>query len=539
MINIRSFLKISKILMGIAFLYGTATSCSIRKNSEFSLLNPYEHPKKYAYKASLHNHSSYHPEYTHAVDPPWKRLVDYRDYETNPPYGIVAISDHNRLTIPENSSSSGSIYEDNNAPWGVENILWIPANESKIGDQQKGGIHGDFLIVNASTVQTSDIDWLIVEDPLSQNGQIYYSKEMPAAIEFTFSGTEVHYIACKEPEGGIASVYLDHQKIGEIDFYSERIQHQQTLLHLDGLTEKKHVLKIVYDRKGKSVSQYMGRINIDLVVVSTKNQTKEEYGAAHSCFQYQPFKYKHVAHPIGKGHEVEVPLRMLSEDGCFLVLPHPNARLETSGKHKGTQLWTSSGYTYKELDLIFGNAEEGINPGAHLPHALEIGNRGYDFSARTNYKNAEEKWDYLLKQGHRIWGTASDDTHGSVPFEGWIVVYTNAPSRDKLTLEDVMESLFTGNYYSSQGPNMEIRVNKRQFTVNTDNPSKIEFIAGGKVVSQATDVLSAAYKIKGDEGYVRAKVTQKDVRWRDIEGGIGRQRSAWSNPIYILPLNDK
>jgi hypothetical protein len=279
----------------------------------------------------------------------------------------------------------------------------------------------------------------------------------------------------------------------------------------------------------------MGRINIDMITVLKADNSVRAYGANHPELKYHPLKYKDAVYPLGKGRGIEKPLRMLTDDGCFLILAHPNSRLEKTGEYKGTQIWTSSGYTYDELYRIFGNDEKGIEPLSHHPHALEIGNRGYDFSDRTGYKNAEEKWDYLLTQGHRIMGIASDDTHGKVSFEGWVVVYTNAPTRAELTIRDVMESMFAGNYYASQGPNMKIKVDGNKFTIRADQPALIEFISKGEVVYKQTNALTSTYLIQGNEGYIRGRVTREDPKWRNVEGEIGKNRSAWTNPIYVIP----
>jgi len=507
-------------------------SCDLKKNSGFGIVNPYETNKPFPYKASLHNHTSYHPEYTHAKEPGLKRLSDYRDYDTNPPYGIVSISDHDRITTPGNTTPA-VVNGNDKHPWGLDNILWIPGNESTIGNGQNGGVVGHLLLVNVSTNKTGLIHWSVSEDPSARSGWIYSSIEMPAVIDLSFKGTGFKWIARKEPKGGIALVYLNDSLAGEANLYAPVEKYKQVVFSVDGLGDKIHNIKLVYDRKGESDARYMAGINMDMILVRQVDGTELEYGAQHPEFSYQPLSYKHAMHPRGEGRGVEEGFKMLVEDGVFLVLAHPNSRLVTEGEHKGTQLWNSSGYTFSELDSIFGNKGQEIPALKYVPHALEIGNRGYDFSERTAYKNAEEKWDYLLKQGVRVFGTASDDTHGKVPFEGWIVVNTNAKTRNDLTNEDVIESLFSGNFYASQGPNMEISVKKKNFTIKTDQPSLIEFIANGEVVHREENATSASYKIKGDEVYVRGRVTREDEKWREVEGGIGRRRSAWTNPVYI------
>lgn len=53
-------------------------------------------------------------------------------------------------------------------------------------------------------------------------------------------------------------------------------------------------------------------------------------------------------------------MKSIGTFNCFLVLAHRNSRLETKGEYKGTQLWTSAGYTYEVMDILFGNEEKGI-----------------------------------------------------------------------------------------------------------------------------------------------------------------------------------
>ncbi len=532
--RILHYIKNAKVLIFFFLIaFGICGIFSISCQNGFKVLNPYENKKPFPYKASLHNHTRYHPDNDHASGLPGQRLRDYRDYETDPPYGIVSISDHSRVSTPWNTVPNENI-EGSDAPWGVDGILWLPGNEGVIGNSREGGVYGDLLIVNVSTGQIDEIDWEVVEEPLSANGWLCFSKEMPASVELEFTGTGFKWIASKKPGGSIASIILDGEKAGEVNLYSEEAIYNQEVFYLNGLENGKHSLQLVYHRKGESEQRRIGRINVDKIVVFKDDGSLEEYGARHQSFVYKPKKYKHATYPRGEGRSVEEAFRMLSDDGCFLVLPHPNSRLVTEGEFKGMQLWNSSGYTYDELDMIFGNTEKGIEGLSYLPHALEIGNRGYDFSERTGYKNAEEKWDYLLSQGHRILGIASDDTHGAVTPEGWIVVNTHAATRDKLTIDDVMESLFSGNFYSSQGPGMTIKVNGDKFTVQTDQPALIEFISQGKVVQSEAGVLTATYHIKGNEIYVRGRVTRTDENWREIDGGIGRKRSAWTNPLYVI-----
>ena len=114
-----------------------------------------------------------------------------------------------------------------------------------------------------------------------------------------------------------------------------------------------------------------------------------------------------------------------------------------------------------------------------------------------------------------------------------MVVNTRAANRGQLELEDVMDSFFKGNFYASQGPVMEIDLQGRELTIGTKEPSLIEFISDKGVVKAAENTLEVKYTFTGDEIYIRARVTRSDEQWRRVEGGIGKTRSAWSNPFFV------
>ncbi len=220
-------------------------------------------------------------------------------------------------------------------------------------------------------------------------------------------------------------------------------------------------------------------------------------------------------------------LKHLVAGGAYVGLCHPNAQLDG----EGVQRWNASGYTYDELDLIFGNPEKLLPPLEQLPLGLEIGNQGYDFTARTAFVNAEAKWDLLLARGHRLHGTCSDDSHGRPGCRGWIV-----PFLDELTREEFMASLLSGNFYASQGPEITgIDVEGKSIIVATNQPSLIEFIGrGGDILAGFPEATRGVYLVKGDEIYVRARVTRDcPETGLEVGGGVGHRRSAWTNPFYL------
>ncbi|MGI6083123.1 MAG: hypothetical protein ACOYEP_09655 [Limnochordia bacterium] len=505
--------------------------------------NPYANHKPHPYKASLHNHTLFDPAYSHAPVPAPERLKEFRDYDTSPPYGIVAITDHDRLTTPWNTTPPCNLgvydHSQSDPPWGVDGILWLPGMERILGrrDGSDSELFGEIVCIGCRpTLMETESKWQRAESDADRSGWFVHTNESPASAELTFIGTGISWITRTGPNGCIAKVLIDGDEVGEVDLFSAETRFQQSVFSQQGLAPGVHTIRIVQtsEKNPANTNRFSQRIGLDTFVVRKADGTDVDYGADHPEIRYSPLRHRHDRRPGERASDV---LAQLIQDNVYVILAHPNARLETEGEHAGTQIWSSAGYTYEELDVIFGNQAQGKPGYPYRPQALEIGNLGYDLTggARTQWTNAEAKWDYLLTQGHRVHGIASDDAHGRAGRGGWCVVYTNAPSVDELTFEDVMDSLFRGAFYASQGPGISsIRVENDTFIVETDAPATIEFISKGRVVQSQSNSRSSSYTIRGDEGYVRARVTCSDPSWRFIDGGVGHTRSAWTNPVYII-----
>ncbi len=153
--------------------------------------------------------------------------------------------------------------------------------------------------------------------------------------------------------------------------------------------------------------------------------------------------------------------------------------------------------------------------------------------------SAEEIWDRVLSAGKVIWGVASDDSHNyldflpglSNPGRGWLMV--KAP---ELSQEALVESMASGDFYSSTGVSLtnleqsrdaisleieqewtEVYGDMREW----DQVYTVEFIGRDGVVLDEQVGQEATYRIRGDEGYVRAKVTGS--------GGV----RAWTQPVIL------
>ena len=141
----------------------------------------------------------------------------------------------------------------------------------------------------------------------------------------------------------------------------------------------------------------------------------------------------------------------------------------------------------------------------------------------------ENVWDMLLSAGQVLYGTACDDAHNyfsfsadnSNPGRAWVMVRA-----DELSEEAIFKSLISGDFYSSTGVFLNkltvtpdiIQLNIQQNSIQTYTTT---IIGNDAVVLDTQAGLDVTYKIKGDEGYVRARV----------ESSWGAR--SWIQPIFI------
>ncbi len=157
-----------------------------------------------------------------------------------------------------------------------------------------------------------------------------------------------------------------------------------------------------------------------------------------------------------------------------------------------------------------------------------------------NYSpSTEALWDSLLTRGKLLFAVADDDAHhfkseGSDlhtltrPGRGWTMVRA-----DTLTSDAILGALRRGDFYASTGVTLsDVVATSRALrltiprTGTDDRRYTTEFVGrGGRVLARAYG-LTPAYAIRGDEGYVRARVT-------DSNG-----RMAWTQPV-MLPTSSR
>lgn len=186
--------------------------------------------------------------------------------------------------------------------------------------------------------------------------------------------------------------------------------------------------------------------------------------------------------------------RFADETGNFCVLAHPSG----SGHFEVTPSYAP----------VFG--------------AIEVYNHSAEVSGGRG--SSEHQWDYLLRQGHRIWGIASDDAHfkDADGCGGWIMV-----SCDRLDTKSVMSAIEAGSFYATTGPQIfELYEENGEIVVKCSPCSEIRFVQfehrGKAFHSGGGEELTEA-RFAYDEGakYVRVECIRADGR------------KAWSNPFFV------
>jgi hypothetical protein len=134
---------------------------------------------------------------------------------------------------------------------------------------------------------------------------------------------------------------------------------------------------------------------------------------------------------------------------------------------------------------------------------------------------SEKLWDSILSapDGRLVYGVASDDNHYKKANvgRGWIMV--ESPS---LTKEDIVENIRKGNFYASTGIILkDYQVTENSIKIVSENGSLITFIGRNGLVMNTVNSPIASYQIKGNESYIRVKITN--------DAG----KMAWTQPVLI------
>jgi hypothetical protein len=177
------------------------------------------------------------------------------------------------------------------------------------------------------------------------------------------------------------------------------------------------------------------------------------------------------------------------------------------------------------------------------PYLLEIWNPnsnnlgGTDDSGHVS-PSTEALWDSLLSRGRVVWGVGCDDSHffhqyhfenreAATPGKAWIMVRAR-----ELSLQAIVDALTRGDFYATTGialndyaaSRQEIALAIKQSPLpdqDSDTRYQTTFSGSNGRTLAIVPGLTPRYRVRGDEGYVRAVVMDSDGR------------RAWLQPMFL------
>lgn len=148
----------------------------------------------------------------------------------------------------------------------------------------------------------------------------------------------------------------------------------------------------------------------------------------------------------------------------------------------------------------------------------------------SGHPGLEQVWDTILSRGILLYGVATDDAHhfkrltdptSSRPGQAWVVVRAA-----KLEARALLEALERGDFYASTGVELsEYQATADAIAIKVKPVAwagyRIQFIGKGGALLEEVQGPDATYRIKGTEGYVRAKVLESNGH------------AAWTQPVML------
>ncbi|MCH8825095.1 MAG: histidinol-phosphatase [Planctomycetes bacterium] len=179
------------------------------------------------------------------------------------------------------------------------------------------------------------------------------------------------------------------------------------------------------------------------------------------------------------------------------------------------------------------------------------GHRGVLTNGDENTPSADKMWDIALTLRLTdldlglLYGLATDDTHNhhgkgktSQPGRGWVWVKSN-----KLTADSIVKAMRNGEFYASTGVKLKkIKSSSRSISLSIVPEDGVTYrtdflgsrLVDGEVIEvgevlACTNDLKPKYKMKGDELYVRARITSS--RKHPNPFAEGDMEMAWVQPV--------
>ncbi|MFN0086248.1 MAG: CehA/McbA family metallohydrolase [Blastocatellia bacterium] len=148
------------------------------------------------------------------------------------------------------------------------------------------------------------------------------------------------------------------------------------------------------------------------------------------------------------------------------------------------------------------------------------------------FPGLEEMWDILLSNGRQLYGIAVDDAHvfkrpwdrtAPRPGQGWVMVRA-----ERLAVREILGALERGDFYATTGVELDdYQVSEKEISIRIREFQKtkyrVQFIGRDGRALREVATNPAVYAIRGNEGYVRARVI-------DSNG-----QTAWTQPVFPSP----
>lgn len=170
------------------------------------------------------------------------------------------------------------------------------------------------------------------------------------------------------------------------------------------------------------------------------------------------------------------------------------------------------------------------------------------------HPSTDRMWDLALTDRLRrgagiLFGVGTDDTHdyhmqdphgGAQPGRGWVVVRA-----DTLSTEALIGAMLAGDFYASSGVEIEaIEVDDEGLSIAIRPETGVTYVTrfigtrrGARDLDEVGVVLAevegarAAYRFRGDESYVRAKVVSSKLK--ESAPVAGEFEAAWVQPVVV------
>lgn len=163
-----------------------------------------------------------------------------------------------------------------------------------------------------------------------------------------------------------------------------------------------------------------------------------------------------------------------------------------------------------------------VDEAMNLPdiHAVEVYNHTSQLAVDRG--DGLVMFDELLNRGRKINGIAVDDTHWKINdfAGGWVMVKAQSN-----TPEQLLSALKSGDYYSSQGPEIhDIRIENGALVVESSEARSIVAVGKGNLNSK-----------KHGDGLIKASLSINKFRgsWCRVVVTDAQGKRAWSNPLWL------